>query len=539
MTSRVLWIAAIVALGIAFGPFLCGDFVWDDAHLIRDNPLMTDQAGWMRLLTSDVWGPATGRSTQLYHPVPMLSIWAQVQSGTGSVVGLRIGNVVVHAVAVALFGVWLHRRGLQHWTATLTALTVLVHPTVTEPVMWITGRHDSLAVVAVLGALLAWPARAGAPAADLRALGAGVLAALAFLCKEPYIVAPLLLIGWHSLALFTQRRRPTTRDAAWVLAATLPLGLAIGWRLSLGISLASSRASAPLPALSRDYPSIVVHYLVQLVTFGNGPTLAGYVPLGPWASVLALTALVATTAALVRSAMRRGGPLVVACFGWGWFLVSLAPHVISVPTLGLYANRYGYFGLFGLATCLGSLVEAVPPKAVGRTSGMIRVAALAAILVLSLVTASYARNWRSNLTLFGADVDSDPRNGFALYHLGTAVLADRGCPAALPLFERAARLAPGYDRPWHNAAGCLIRLGRLAEARPFAARAVSLAPGDPRRRYNLGVALMGAGEVASGVRELEVAVALDPTYEAARQALDRARAMSGKSPSRAPAVPPD
>jgi tetratricopeptide (TPR) repeat protein len=104
--------------------------------------------------------------------------------------------------------------------------------------------------------------------------------------------------------------------------------------------------------------------------------------------------------------------------------------------------------------------------------------ALPAMLVLS--TLSEAANWRSDLSLYQADLLRDPENGIAHYHYGYAVLRRRGCGEALPIFLAATRLAPSYARGWHNVAGCLENLGRAAEAVEPARRAVELEPDNAR-----------------------------------------------------------
>ncbi len=510
--------ALVVLVAVAFGASLGGSFVWDDAHLIERNPAMQDPAGWRPILGRDLWGQATDRPTQLYHPIPMLTFWVQAHVAGLQVWPMRLVNVLLHAGAVALAFRWMTRAGLPPLAGWAATAVLLVHPSTTEPVSWLTGRHDVLAMVFVLAGLVVWPT-ARAKLRIARASASGVAFALAFLCKEPYVVSPVL--AFLAAAHERHRERPSTAAPVLVplLVSAVPLAGAIALRLWLNIPLGAERSAAPLLEHVRAYVSVVAHYGVQLLTFGNGSTIEPYEPLGAGAAVAVGLVVTAALGSLTWGAVRRIGHLDLALFGLAWFLLSLAPHVISVPSIGLYGNRYGYFGLFGLATCVAACVASVRVSA--ELERLAFGAAGLASLLLALVTRDEASAFRDNLTLFGRDVERNPRNGYALYHLGTAVLSAEGCVAALPVFVRAAEYAPAYARPFQNVAGCALNVGKPDVAAKYGARAVELAPTNPGAHFNLGAALVDLGQIAEGRRHLEAALFLHPQHAKARDLLQR------------------
>jgi tetratricopeptide (TPR) repeat protein len=273
---------------------------------------------------------------------------------------------------------------------------------------------------------------------------------------------------------------------------------------------------------------------VQLLSLRNGPTLAQYVPLNTGAAVGVWIALVVSVVALAVGASRRRD-LVPVCLGAVWFLLSLVPHVISVPSIGMYGNRYGYCGLFGLALAVSATLACLPPLA-ERVRSLALAGALVLALMLAAATALEASHWRSNLALYSVDVERDPDNGYALYHLGTALSTDGGCAKALPAFVRATQLAPRYERPWHNVAGCLINLGRAADALTYARRSVELEPHNVRARYNLAVVFAARGDHAAARSELQRALALEPDYTPAQRALAALAATPGTLPAEAPSA---
>jgi hypothetical protein len=376
--------------------------------------------------------------------------------------------------------------------------------------MWLTGRHDTLAALASLSALLCFP-RPGAPRPWLRAGASGLCCAAAFASKEPYVVAPVLVAGF-SLLERTRATSLTRLAALWLppLAGVLAVVLL---RRALHIPTGSAQLGAPLLVHLQNLTSIALHYGALALTFGQGPTIASYSVVG-WAAVVPFWLLLAS---LVVVLWRRKAE--DALFGVGWFLVCLLPHLLSLPVIGLWGNRYGYFPLLGLtwllALALGALLRHGPPLA----QRALPLVAAALTLLCVLQTRAAAALWRDDLTLYGGSVEAAPDDGRALYHYAHAVRRRSGCAESVALFFRATQLDPSYPRAQRNLAACLLDLGDPARAVTPALRAVQLEPTVASHHYNLGAALLGSGERERGVAELRRTLELDPSHRAARQLL--------------------
>ena len=522
-SERRLWLAfaaaALVLCGLAFAAHLGGEFVWDDVFLVAQNDGLYRADGARAIATQDLWGQATGRPGDLYHPLPMLTLWLQGLAHGRSLPLFRLVNVLFHALNAFLLLLLLRRLSVGRGAALCLSAVALVHPSVTEPVMWLTGRHDTLAVLFALTALLLWPleARRAWP----RALAASACGALSFWCKEPYVVVPALLLAFHLWAGRALAAKTPPPRVVSVLAPVLPfaaLAAAIAWRLHLGISLGGGLPPGGLGRHALDYATVVAHYAAQLLTFSNGGTLALYTPL-PAAAAVAVLVLLAGALALAGVVWQRRGAGSLVVLGLAWFALALAPHLVSVPTIGMYANRYGYFALFGSLVAAAGLVGPALVRASERVRGLLALAGAALPVVLILPTFAAAADWATDLKLYGAEVDRDPNNGIAFYHLGYAVQRRQGCEPALPLFERSAQLAPRYPRAFHDLAGCLIDQRRHAEAVAPAREAVLLEPGNARNHYNLALALLNSGQQDVGRAALDKAIALEPTFGPAQRLL--------------------
>jgi Tfp pilus assembly protein PilF len=514
------WLLAAAALMAVYGTALRGEYLWDDIPLVRDNPLLRGLHGLARIFTTDLWGGATGGSMPIYRPLPMASLWLQALLTDRSLVAFRVGNLLLHGACAGLLYAWIRRDGVRPGIAALCALAFALHPSATEVVLWVVGRHDSLGAVFALAGLLAWCRREPTTRSDLVAAFA---CACAFASKESYAIVPALL----AITLRSGQASLTTRAIIRRAGRLAPVvGAVLGVfavRAALGIASSNDQVTAPLAEHLVHYGTLLVHYFVQVTSFTTGTTIQTYRPL-PARQALAAIGLVVACIAPLALAWRRGWTRAgKALFGVGWFLLALVPHAVSLPLFGLYGNRYAYFPMMGLAVALAHGLAALDARWPATSRWMLPL--VASLLVIpALRSATASAHWRDDLTLYGDDLSRRPTDGRVLYHYGYAVWRRRGCPAAVPWFARAARFAPDEPHAWHNLTTCLIELGHPADAIAPARHALALDPTNAKNYYNLGVALLGAGQGAAGIVALRRAIALDPGTEVARRAVSAIRA---------------
>jgi tetratricopeptide (TPR) repeat protein len=482
---RWLFIAAITtALTFAFVVRARGEWIWDDVPLIQQNPELVEPGGLRSILTHDLFGGATGEPQPIYRPIPMLLAWLEAHLFGVALAPMRLVNVLLHALNGSLLFVYLRRRGFSEVATQAATAVFLLHPSVTEPVMWLSGSHDLLGVAFTLAALLAMP-RWGL---------AAVFCALAFLSKELYAIAPLLL--------FLERRSPLP------FAGTAAV-FVLRWALRIGTT--GDAVFGSIADHVRCLGTLLAHYGVQLATFSNGLTAATYLPISLGLAVVVVVGFLAAVLALFRRRHPAGLPL-------AWFVLSLAPLVIAVEVNRLLGNRYAYMPLVALALLVANGVAWLEPK---LSPALVPIVAGVALLigpVLALPTAGEASQWATALSLFGSDVERAPNDPEALFHYGNAVSRRQGCGEALPLYERAVTADPKSQRAWHNVAGCLINEHRYDEAVTAAERALALAPDDSRAEYNLGIALGQTDRKAESRAHLERAEALRAATQVRKRA---------------------
>ena len=165
---------------------LSNGFAFDDPDVVRDNPMITENAPAALLHT--VYYPGA-----LYRPVTMLTYMANHQVSPDPF-GFHLVNILLHAL-VTLAVLALARELLGSLlAATVAAALFAVHPVHTEAVSNVVGRAELLAAFLVLVTLLAEIA----PRAPTgRAMGLHLAALLAFaaglLAKESAFTAIALI----------------------------------------------------------------------------------------------------------------------------------------------------------------------------------------------------------------------------------------------------------------------------------------------------------------------------------------------------------
>ena len=288
-----LYLAVGVALcALTFGSQLGGSFVWDDLPTIRENASLHSWGGLWRNWTEDAWSAAGKAPGQFYRPMLLSTFWIQVQLGAESVESYRIVNILLHLGASFAFWRMLRRFAISPRIALGAAWLFLVHPAVTEPVMFLGARQEPLGTLYTIGAMVLWPAPL-APRPYARYLFASLLVLFAFLTKEAYLVAPLLIGLAHWVWYRDQlKTRTQLRQLAWLLLPVGAVALGFAVRAHLGIDSQSPQQSESLGSLLKAFATMIQHYGELFVTLSNAGTFALYEPLGGLMSALVLLAFV-------------------------------------------------------------------------------------------------------------------------------------------------------------------------------------------------------------------------------------------------------
>ena len=499
--------AILAAAGAAWGPALGGHFTtgWDDQWLLLGNRTVH---GFSSHGVRDAFDPTIDRSGLGFEwlPVRDLSYMFDYEFWTLDPVGYRITSLLVHATAS--FAVYLLlARLLPGGGALLGAMVFVLHPLASEPVAWVSGRKDALAVAfggaSALALLAALDDERDRRGGAVRYLASVVLAVLALLSKSSAVG---ILSGFPLLVLL---ERPGRRRMASALphVALAAAGAAVHFLVFRTGDVAEGGGPSPGRAATAG-PAILHALRSVLVPTGLAPHHRDPDPQA--ILTVAVVGLVAAAGILsVRRLLRAEPGLRVAralAFGLPWVLVSMGPVLAPIPRRSAYlADRYGY-----PATIAVALLLATAWSASSRRPSVRWLLALPVLLALGAISHQRARLWRSEVQLWRDAVDEDPRAPVSRLNLAAAYF-DLGFPEqAEAEYQACLDLEPDYVKALRGLAMIRTIQRKGDEARALLERAVEIDPLFVDARADLAGVLIDANELEDARREIQAGLAIEP-----------------------------
>jgi tetratricopeptide (TPR) repeat protein len=561
------WLLILVAVAVYREALACG-FVYDDVHLILQNPFIKNPHLWRRIFLGSLWSfDAPGAQPGFYRPLSIFSYWLVCR-----VAGFNPGAYHLLLLVLYALSIWimyqLGRKILQNELAAFAgALLWTVHPLHVEVVAWVASISDvGCTLFCLLGFWLFLRAEGHSPPNFLGHAAAAAVYFPALFFKEMAFSFPLLLLAYwfcHPPAASWSRRALHWLPYVAAAAACAVIRVAVMGRFS-GASpirgFTSQVAWAAIGLLGQH--AKLFSWPVNLSEFRDFDLAASLRSPWPWAALLILAA-----ACWWRNREPRLSFLVL------WWLVTLLPCLnfrqLSVP---LVADRFSYLSSVGLCLALGYLAFGWLPLHFPKVR-LAWVAFPALAIVAALWAAQTVRtipHWRDNEALFdyslrvspdAAEVhashavvlqfrDNDLDGAAREFHtalrlnaqnirpaptvtynsyigLGMIVLIQGREPEALDYFEKAAHLLPDLAFAYIALGSVYFPRGDYARAAGYFQQAVGVNPQDVGARFFLGTCWLKLGKPAQAAGEFRAAREVDPDYIQAYEAEARALEAGG------------
>jgi tetratricopeptide (TPR) repeat protein len=500
----------VLATLIAFLPALRAGFVWDDEAL-HDNPLIRSAGGLV-----DLWlHPSKNTFETHYWPLTYTTFWLEHKAWGFAPFGYHLTNVLLHALNAVLLGLLLRR--LRAPGALLAAAIFALHPVHVESTAWVIERKDTLSTALYLSAFLAY--WAFAQGGDRRwAVLAGAFFIGAMLSKSMAGSWPLGV----ALVLWWKRDRLTVRGLA-PLAPFVVLAVALA---ALDVGLSRQRATQAVFDFSVPERLLLAgravwFYAAKLVWPANLVTIYPQWKIDAGAPGQWAFPAMAVFAVVVLWRMRESwgkAPVAAVLF----YIVTLGP-VLGLVYFGymqhsFVADRFQYLAAAGPI----ALFAGVSTRLAGRFSpATARAAAVLLLVVLAALTFHQAGFYRNDETLFGHNIEVNPKSATAHNNLGFALHNRREFERAVANYREALRLNPDYADAHTNLGVAYGMLRRNDEAVDCLREAARLRPDLAPTRNKLGKALAQRGDYAEAECCFTEAMRLQPDYTEARENLAR------------------
>jgi len=378
----------------------------------------------------------------------------------------RLGNLLIHVLAsMVLFG--LSRELTRNVAGAYTAgFLFLVHPILSQPVMYVSQRFESLAALFMFSSAAAY-ARFRRTGGRGWIAGAVVFGVAAGMTKEIAIVLP----AWILLMEFTYFRKwEWSRQFLYLV----PVGALLAWPAWTAFrGSGTTLTSVPLGQYWLTQGLVLLKHL-QLVIYPAEQFLLYDFPLetglswplvGAWSVVLSI---LATGFILLNRYPTIG-------FGILTFFVLLLPvTLLPLPDLFFEHRVYGAFG--GLAMAMASLVAMRPRP-------LIAVMTVALIAGLGVRTFERSGEWNSEITFFEAHRERFPNDPHALSFLALHYATTGQVRKSIEVLNQAQRNVGNFNAYYSQPGRLTVALNMVT---------AQMAMGD----------LEAAGEALDRVREI-------------------------------------
>jgi hypothetical protein len=431
------WLVALALLFVTVAVYArCAAFdfqyEWDDAFYVVDNPLI-------RSVSFTNLGAVFTRTFQgHYSPLVFVSYQIEYLLGGAGPAVFHFGNVLLHAVNVALCFLLVRALSARTGLALLTALVFALHPVNVEAVAWIAQRKTLLASTFALLSLLAylrWSVAARA--------GWFVASIFFFLCalasKSSIIGLPVLLIAleWQRGSDF---KRIATRTGAFLMLASLfALITVLGFRSADVVQKTDAKL-----LFGTIYPTSLALILDNLRLLFWPTRLSAFYDTVLYDSYLAprvLGGLLLLGGATLLLLLRGAASM---RFWFLWALCFFLPNSNLVPLQTFYADRYLYLPLIGVTAGLLLGIEHIGQKLMPRLP-LGRIALWGAIPLLGLMLLlSWQRCdvWRNEISLWQDTAEKSPNLYKARLNHAVALEKARRHKDAVDEYGAAVRIYP-------------------------------------------------------------------------------------------------
>ncbi|KAF1748162.1 hypothetical protein GCK72_024629 [Caenorhabditis remanei] len=498
-----------VIISLSILPYLSclnGDFVFDDAESIVNNPIVNGEESLSQIFTRDFWGRpiASPHSHKSYRPVTTFTFWLNYQLHGKSTLGYHIVNIICHGVATMVFYLFarLLEKRFNHFEVALpSAVLFAVHPVHTEAVANMTGRAELLMTIFSLLALITFIRN------ETFSWNFVIFVTMATFSKEQGLMAiPIALcIDLVTRAPFSSKHPATI---VFFLLLTFLRMFINGFQTAKFTKLDNPAAfieSGFYRAVNYSY--IWLYHIYLLVIPANlcfDYSMGCIPPISSLYDVRVLSPVLISIPVIIGVKFRN--ECRVLTFGALIGAIAFLPSSNIFFTVGFtVAERVLYLPSVGFC-----IMCAVAMKKLSVHTKNADIIAITVILLSISKTYKRSSEWENELSLYSSGLRVCPMNAKIHYNMGK-VLGDNGLTKdAEKNYWNAIKLDPSYEQALNNLGNLLEKSGDSKTAESLLARAVTLRPNFAVAWMNLGISQMNLKKYQDAEKSLKNSLTLRP-----------------------------
>lgn len=544
----MIYVFLILACLLVYANSLSGDFVFDDAQQIVNNPALFSWSNLIKAFTTDVW--AFQRETGVknipppyYRPLftvyltigyQLFGLWQQ---------GWHLMNLAVHTGATVLvFKFFQLLSENKTRLAFLGALFFAVLPVHVESVSWISGVPDPLAALFYIPSMMFYIHWRKSNNKKNLAISL-VFYFVALLCKETPIVLPAILFVWE---LTFNRSKESKFDFIGGIKQVLPFVVPVIIYLIMRFSVLGKVTwkhpfitQTPTELIYLTTPFSFIYYLKNIIfpyhlsLIYDTRFIKGMDDLLLWIPVVIIVVLIG----ILFYFRQKMTPLL-------WLSIALFLFPL-LPVLNLQVfhyeyivqDRYLYLPSIGFVLLISALLS----KLWDSEKKIYQQAALAAAILLftfySVSTILQNRVWSSEIALWSRAIEVKNERWASYYNVGLARYLEKNYEGAIKDFDTALNLALTNNKDSIDRKDDLILvnrglskkgLGQTEEAKKDFQKALEFDAKSVEALSNLGVVYFEQKNYVESEKQLRTAYQIDSANPFVLYNLARALASLGR-----------
>ena len=532
----------LFALGfLVYGNSIPNGFVWDDEEQIVKNSIIQNLGNIGQIFSGATFQTGgAGLSGYFFRPLITFTFMLNYFFWGENAFGFHLFQIIFHILngylIYRILILLLEKSHLRQILSSLTALIFVIHPAITEGVVYIAAVSEVMFTFFILIALFFLLRYRQTKPTIKNIISICLLLFTATLYKEPAVVGPPILMAYVLIYKVKNLKR-------WLTALTATLISYFFLRLvvvqnPIQHQLYSDISEAGLAQRLITIPAIIFHYLSIIFYPGHLAISQHFVIKNPTLINFVLPLLLILAILIPSAFLARKNKLIL--FALSWLIISLGPILNIIPLDMTVAQRWLYFPLIGfLLLTAGFLKEITNLKLIH----FITIFLLLSLVPLSIRTIIRNRDWKDGLTLYTHDaginsnsfdlennlgvelfrsgkiteakehfqksVDIQPKWHFALNNLGAVYQNEKNYPKAKELYKKVLETSD-YYLAHENLSSIYLAEEDYRQARDFTDNALKKLPNNSLLWLNLAIAEYKLGNKEKALEAAKNSYQLNP-----------------------------
>ena len=491
------------AVIVCYSSVLNAGFVWDDEHIILQNPLVRAPLWAFQMFKQDIVNSGFSY-TVYYRPVQILSYAIDYRIGGMSPFVYHFTNIMLHFLNSVIVFLLAYKLTRIKAVALLTGFIFAVHPVQTGAVAYISGRTDLLFFL--FGFLSMYFYVLFREKKDYGFLAAGVVSlCMSFFSKEAAIIFPFLCL-FMDMAVLSKRDKfeilchVPNFAAAGVCAFVhgIVSGGAYG-NIFPGIGGLAVRS---LQAVRMTGDFLVMGVFPYFLRMRHSVGAAGEKA----AVAFILLAGVITAVVLLKDRRR------ILLFAAGFFLIALVPFLIVVGAFEVFAEHWMYLASFGLFLFVSSVLVRVYSSVKPLVKGILLAIIYAGLVFYSAGTMVQNYHWTDDVSLSDQVLGFSDKDAVALHYKAVSLLKSGKEEKSLKIMKKVTEYHPADARAWYLRGRMELAAGNAQQAESAFKKALDIQPGYDNAYFGLALAELSQNREKEGMGYIGRALEINPRH---------------------------